>query len=184
MDAGPVRAHVVALRGSGLAWKKIARLSGVPVQTVKVLVNGRPGRPLQKMVLRSTADALFSVRVGEVSPVGNDLVCAVGSQRRLKALVSAGWTASMLGDDLGMKASDVMDLMLRREHVRAWKHAQIKGLFERLQLVPGPSEYARRVGRRNRWPLPFQWDEDAIDDPSRGPVHLTRREPYMKRSAA
>lgn len=180
--AEPVRVHVQALMDAGMSRKKVARAAGLPPQTVAYLLQGRPGREPAKRVAPRTAAAVLAV-VFDGEPGAFEYVPALGAQRRLRALIASGWTFAALADQLGAGTRpDVSHLLRHQSSVRAWRHTQIVALYSRLQLTPGLSEAARRLGRINRWPLPFQWDEEALDDPGKGPVHMTRREPYFKRA--
>lgn len=173
VDAEPVRQHVRALIDAGVPSKKIARSAAISNQLLAVLLRGRPGGQPSKRVSHATAEALLAVTAPE--PVGDDFMPAIGAQRRLCALVTSGWTITALAEQLGVGTrSDLCHLMYRQKLVRAWKHQQIAELYGRLQLTPGPSEKARQLGQRRGWPLPFQWNEDAIDDPNRGPTWARR----------
>ena len=141
VDAEPVRAHVlglIALEGSGR--RKVARRAGLSYQQLRYLLDGSKGRPPLRRVSRKTAEAWLSVQPSDLVPAGEEFVCAVGAQRRLQALVAAGWSLELL---------------------------------------------AAAYARSQRWPLPFQWDEDSIDDPAAPPPASTLRlEPYRRRAAA
>ena len=69
------------------------------------------------------------------------------------------------------------------QQVRAFRYHLVKALFDELQWTPGPSDAARRLGREKRWQLPFQWDEDQIDEPDGRPVPRARRYPSSRRKA-
>lgn len=183
-DAEPVRAHVLAVRASGMALKELARRSGVPVQTIRALLYGTCGKPPSRRVAYATADRLLAVAPA-VAPARMDWVPVLGSQRRLRALVRAGHPIAFLAAELGTSRSSVWTIARgRQEFVRGWRHKQIVELFSRLQLVPGRCEKARAFGKRLRWALPLQWDEDAIDDPGALPAPRSQRYPDKRDRAA
>ncbi|WP_280489549.1 DNA-binding protein [Nocardia farcinica] len=163
-----VRAHIQALRDSGVSLRRIPGLAGLSRSTVNGLVHGRPGRGPAKFVSRATAEAILAVPVPAdpvVVAADNARVPAIGAQRRLRALVAAGWTMTYLAEQLGMEPGNFSTLIHRTEQVTARRHRDIAALFDRLQMQPGPSERARIYARRRRWALPLQWDEDTIDLP-------------------
>jgi transcriptional regulator with XRE-family HTH domain len=98
------------------------------------------------------------------------LLNPIGTIRRLQALVAAGYTQADLAKRLGMKPCNVSRLMSsgdRTVHVNTAD--AVSALFDELQLIPGPSNAARRRGARMGWALPLAWDEDEIDDPAAEP---------------
>jgi hypothetical protein len=98
------------------------------------------------------------------------LVNPIGTIRRLQALVAAGYTQRDLATKLNIKDCNVCRLMSsgdRTVHVNTAD--AVSALFDDLQLIPGPSNAARRRGARMGWALPLAWDEDEIDDPAAEP---------------
>ncbi|MFE2994193.1 DNA-binding protein [Nocardia sp. NPDC059246] len=186
VDATPVRAHVEALNRAGMSLRQICAAAGMSRQSLAVLLRGKTGRGPALWVQQSTADAFLSVPLPESvfeAAAPQALVPALGTRRRLQALVAAGWTMTVVAGELGMQLKNLA-VLLGQDQVTARRHRQVAALFDRLQMQPGPSKRARAMGRKRRWPLPFQWDEGALDDPEAGPVFGTRREPYRKRVSA
>lgn len=171
VDAEPARQHVLAMRAAGIGRRRLAELSGVPGTTICDLIVGRPhrGHPPRAQILRRSADALLAVPVPEV-PVDvvaeSTPVCAVGATRRLQALVAGGYQLDDLTTRLGMSRSSVSRLTKGDTSAKASTVRAVRELFAQLQLTPGPSDLARTHGARLGWPLPFDWDEDDIDDPA------------------
>ncbi|MDD7813655.1 hypothetical protein PP713_13885 [Mycobacterium sp. CSUR Q5927] len=116
-----------------------------------------------------TARRVMSVRIpGRVVADGTGFVDATGTRRRLQALRVAGWSALELARQLGCSES----MVCKRNHqsiVRASTAAAVVELFNRLQLIPGPSERARRHAARKGWLPPLAFDDDTIDDPAAKP---------------
>lgn len=177
VDAGPARAHVERLRAAGLGTRRISELAGVRRNRICELYTARNGRPApSRRVLRTTAERLLSIPLpdehADVRAPGM-VVDAVGTIRRLRALVAAGYPQEQLGKRLGVGASTICDLM-HRDRCTVRSRDAVAALFAELQLRPGPSAHARRRGERNGWALPLEWDEDTIDDPEAEPI-LARR---------
>ncbi|WP_143859915.1 hypothetical protein [Nocardia cerradoensis] len=173
------------LQNAGLARKAIARRAGIAPQVLDNVMIGKRSRKPARTVTAKTAAALFAVTLDQADPAGREFVSAIGSQRRIRALVAFGYTLTALAAELGLPRTALTPVLTRQTTVRVWRHDEIKALYERLELTPGPSEAARRMGRERRWPLPFQWDEDALDDPNAPtPDSRLRREPYRPRAVA
>lgn len=164
-----VRAHILALRNAGVSLRRIPGMAGVHRSTIGNILYGRPGREPAKYVSRATADAILAVPL-PTDPLtvaaDNDRVPALGAQRRLRALVAAGWPMVDLAGRLGMNRENFGQLIHHRTHIAARRHRDVVALFDELQLVPGPSERSREYALRKKWALPLQWDEDSIDDPA------------------
>ncbi|QIN93651.1 helix-turn-helix DNA binding domain protein [Gordonia phage DumpsterDude] len=180
VDAQPVRDHVHALRESGVSNKRLRELTGVSKNTIQVLMTGRPERghgPTKKM-LRRTADRILAVPVPElaftVASPGR-IVPALGTTRRLQALVANGYSQRELCRRLGWEwQGNTTALFLgRADHVVARRAREVADLFTQLQLVPGTDMRARDRARSKGWPAPLDWDEDAIDDPNNHPEPFT-----------
>ncbi|MFE9576325.1 hypothetical protein ACFYO1_08075 [Nocardia sp. NPDC006044] len=109
-------------------------------------------------------------------------VPAIGAIRRSRALVAFGHPHENLAQELGISLPEMQALTapatggasLSRQQIPAELHQSVAVLFDRLQMSPGPSDDARLHARKRAWPLPFQWDEDAIDDPAAQPIRCRR----------
>ena len=98
-------------------------------------------------------------------------VPAVGTVRRLRALVAGGYTWTMLGARLGVTVQRVRQLALSDAmSVHRDTARKVGDLYEALSAVPGGSGYALKVAARYRWVPPFAWDDDALDDPAGVPA--------------
>ena len=171
VDAGPAREHVTRLLESGLGARRIAELAGTRRANIQALINGRPdrgsGRP--KRIARDIAARIVAIptptAVHEVAAAGQR-VPAVGTARRLRALVAIGWPQSALCHRLGITPSNSTRLFHSGGGwVTARTARDAAALFDELQLTPGPSAAARRRAQHLGWVPPLAWDEDSIDDP-------------------
>lgn len=173
VDAQPVRDHVAALIAAGMSVRGIAIAAGVDRKVLHRLLHGRPGRgtPPSRSMTPAHANAFLAVEpptvLAEIAP-GGQVVPALGTRRRLQALIAAGWPQAVLAARLGMDPSNFPRL-LRCATVTAARHRAVAQLFTELQLQPGPSDRVRRTATRRGWPLPLEWDEDALDDPDAAP---------------
>lgn len=186
VDAQPVRDHIHALREAGISNKRLRELTGVSVNTIQVLMTGRPerGHGPTKKVLRRTADRILAVQVPQlaftVASPGR-IVPALGATRRLQALVANGYSQRELCRRLGWAwQGNATALFLgRAEYVVARRAREVADLFTQLQMVPGTDVRARNRARANGWPAPLDWDEDTIDDPDATPAAAEQDRPRM-----
>ena len=184
VDAGPARQHVRALSESGIGWRRAAVLAGVSAGSVSQLLFGGPGdRPPARQIRPETERKILAVRAAAESLGGGALVDATGTQRRLQALVAAGYSQAILAARLGMLRSNFTGTMIRARLTAATARAA-RELYDELWDVP-PDEgthrarisvsRARNHARAHGWPLPMAWDDDTIDDPAARPAADWRR---------
>jgi transposase-like protein len=175
VDAEPVRAHIAVLREAGMGLRHIARVAGINRKVIQYIVRGRPerGSGPNKRVTEATSAAILAVAVPQRdrdAVAGGDLVDAVGTVRRLQALVAWGYPREHLGIQLGWQGrtscTGNISKLMRSTRVCASTADRVDAIFRDLQLVPGWSSRARNEGAKMGWALPMEWDEDAIDDPS------------------
>lgn len=173
VDAGPVRAHVVQLRAAGMTVAAVSRASGVTVRTLTDLLRGNPSKrsgPSVK-VYASTARKLLAVALVLDTPT----VDGRPARRRLQALVANGHTISRLARLLGMLPCNLNRLIREERPMLLATDQAIRDLYERLWNQPPPTttrhervaaSKARGMAARKRWPVPMEWDDDRIDDPT------------------
>ncbi len=170
VDAEPARLHTKTLLATGIGTRRIAELAGTSRNHITTLVNGRSGRGPSRTMKRDTAERILAIPVPDVThrvAAGHTVVPAVGTTRRLQALVAIGWTQSYLAHRIGWTPSNAARLFnpSRATQVQARTARRVEVLFGELQLTPGPSDRARRHARRKGWVPPLAWDEVQIDDP-------------------
>lgn len=175
VPAGPVREHIAALRKAGLLSAHIAELASVSRGTIFNLTETD-----REQVSAKVAKAVLAVQIPErpadVVP-GNALVPMHGARRRFQALIANGYPQADLARELDwdprhVTIAEMVGRVGQHHHgqsITAERDRAIKALFDRLQMIPGPSERAREYGRAKGWALPLEWDEDALDDPAGKP---------------
>jgi hypothetical protein len=179
VDAQPARAHVELLRSGGMSAKAIARAAGVSHGTVEYLIYGRPcsGRQPAKQLRASNAQKLMAVRPGQPEPERpSRTLSAIGSQRRLQALVLGGWPIPHLAARLGCPPSELRTNLLG-DNPAFTSNESVAALYNRLwdqdptrHGVPADrAALARDRATRAEWAVPLAWDDDTIDDPAASP---------------
>ncbi len=178
VDAEPVRQHVLALVEYGIGYKRVAELAGVGVTGVRSLIWGRqdPGPrygEIPKRVGREKAEKILAVQPVVENLGARRSVPAIGTHRRIQALVARGWSISRLGRELGWDPGN-FHAMLNRENVGAATHRDVASAYERMWNEEPPRAshrekiaYSRSVGyaKRRGWLPPLAWD-DIDSDPT------------------
>ncbi|WP_431796496.1 helix-turn-helix domain-containing protein [Microbacterium enclense] len=176
VDAEPVRQHVLALAEYGIGYKRVAELAGVGVTGVRSLIWGRqdPGPrygEIPKRVGREKAEKILAVQPAIENLGARQPVPAVGTHRRVQALVARGWSISHVGRVLGWEPGNFR-AMLNREHVGAATHRDVAAIYERMWNVEPPRAthreklvYSRSVSfaKRRGWLPPLAWDDIDTD---------------------
>lgn len=177
VDAVPVRAHYRALLAAGMSRNQISRVSGVKPDQLDNLVRPRKDRGDRpaRVVFKRTADRIMSLTVPDPNQVwrtaaDGQRVDPTGTARRLQALVAIGHSQRVLAARLGVLESNMPHIVNGTRQASAGMARKTAALFDELQLIPGTSARARRMGERRGWVSPLAWDEDAIDDPSAHPM--------------
>lgn len=178
VPATAARHHVTALINAGLRLNHIAAITAISKATVYNVLN-----PATTRIYAKIEEAILAVEIpnrpGDIAP-DNALVPILGARRRIQALIAAGYPQAHLARALGMSpAHTTMAALVGRpnlcsgatgQYIGATRDRAVKTLFDRLQLIPGPSNRARAYGQKRNWPLPLEWDEDTIDQPTAAPI--------------
>lgn len=180
-EAAPARDWAQVLRASGMGWRRIAEVSGVPDSTVRQLLFGKQGRALSR-VRAETAERLLAVRPELANLAPSMLVPAAGTQRRVQALVVTGWTLEQQARAIGCRRSR-LDYLMTAESCTAETARQVRALYDAAWDKPYrprngyEADAQRRAVRRARergWAPPMAWDDDEIDDPAARPRGIRR----------
>lgn len=120
---------------------------------------------------------------------GSRLVSAVGTIRRLEALIAIGWTNEALAAEMGLSTKASIAKWLRAEKVSRQTVEVVALLFDRLQCTPAQLKGRSQV-ERELIPPPLAWDQGALDNPAaqpaewRRPAHTLNRAEDIARDAA
>lgn len=97
------------------------------------------------------------------------LVPAIGSQRRIRALMAIGWRSRDIAQRIGWVSGE-LDPIFRRPSIRRETAERIRAVYDALADIPGPSEQTYRRARRAGYLPPLWYDDDTIDDPNYQPL--------------
>ncbi|MGW2937639.1 hypothetical protein ACWDA7_38840 [Streptomyces sp. NPDC001156] len=191
-DAEPVRLHVQQIIAAGGTVNAIAIRTGLSDRTVRDLLPVRPDgsrAPLKHRMLTENAERLLALKPEDVIP---QYVLALGTVRRLQALVADAWPMVWAAPRVGLGSKYVGQLMARSA---ACKELPVLGTTA-LKVARGYDELrgkrstrygvsakgarcARALAKTRSWPPTRYWDQfpGAIDDPHFTPDYQrTRRE--------
>lgn len=171
VDSGPVADHVDRLLATGMAVEHLARACGVSDFTIR--------RIRSRKVVTVTASVATKLLAVTVPTPRN--VPIHGMNRRLQALVALGWPMVELSARLGVEPNRVTSWFYRGQPtVRYEMHLKVKALYDELwnkfpnhhgdPIAKRSIKVARTIAARNGWPLPLDWDDDAIDQVDTTPV--------------
>ena len=175
-SAAPARAHIARLQARHMTLRQIAAGAGVDDRTVSAIRDGKVH------VRPTTAAAILAVTPAALPETG--WAPATGTVRRLRALMLAGWPASVLAGELGYQTHALRRLVTSGQFTLAPTAAAVRVLYDRLWDKTGPSERTSRNAERRGWAPAMAWDDDTIDDPSAHPQGIRPARHGSYRSAA
>ncbi|EGE40840.1 hypothetical protein GTY83_07275 [Streptomyces sp. SID4928] len=180
IDADPVREHVQQLLATGASPRAIAARADVADRVVRDLLPARQAgarTPHKYRVLADNAAKLLAVTPDDVVP---HYVPALGSVRRLQALVADGMPMIHIAPHVDLYPSYISGLLWRADELdnhqvfgttalaitRGYNHLSGKNPL-RHGATRKSKALARRIGASRNWPTSKYWARfpDAIDDP-------------------
>ncbi|GGU61935.1 helix-turn-helix domain-containing protein [Streptomyces lavendofoliae] len=173
VDAETVRQHLRNLQACGAGLRSVAAASGVDRKRLQAILTGRPERRTgpQERVRPALATAVLAVEPTLEVLGAATVINAVGTHRRLQALVYAGWPQHHLAAALGW--TDVnFSALLRRQQVTVRTARAVRDLYDQ-RWKSDPREHgvdaqaysrARNHARRLNWQPVGAWDDDTIDE--------------------
>jgi hypothetical protein len=95
-------------------------------------------------------------------------VPAIGTQRRIEALMTLGWSLNEIMTRAGYRDSgnwvkyDAVNISVRTA-------ARVTAVYDELWDKAGPSQWTRTWARNRGFAPPMAWDDSTIDDPAASP---------------
>lgn len=181
VDAEPARQHVRTLMASGIGWKRVASLAGVPVDNVCKLIYGAPGRTPSKRIRPASSDALLAVTAGRDSLAEGSCVDPAGTRRRLRALIALGWSQSKLAARLGMTGANLGTLIRGDSAVQKRTADKVVVLYAQLSMTLPPqvthhekvaAARSRNYAKKRGWLPPLAYDDGDLDAPEGQPAAI------------
>lgn len=162
IPAEPITAHLRSLLAAGMGWPRITRAAHCSTCTISRLLNG------QEKVRRSVAERILAV---QFRPAPGRIVDALGTRRRIQALMAMGHTVAGISDESGVDASVLSDVLGGADHVRGMTCDRISAAYDWLSHTPPANTHPAAVtanrlrAERNGWAGPEYWDEEDFDNP-------------------
>lgn len=175
VDAEPVRQHLLHLREHGIAFTRVAELTGLHTATVGGFLYALgPKRPRKKRATPEIAAKILAIKPGTASP---GIVDGTGTRRRIQALVANGWPMRALGPHIGVNPATVCRLAAQQTLYSKTAEA-VAAAYRQLRdenpedhgITPGSACKARNTAARRGWAGPAYWDDDDFDNPDFQPA--------------
>jgi len=178
VDAGPIRAHIAALREAGIGLKRLTALGVASSGELTKLVYGvsrgdGTHRPPARRIHAETAQRILAVTATADSVAGGVRVNPIGTCRRLQGLIALGWSVQRLADTHSLDRQP-LDAALTGCPVSARTARAVRAMFETVGDAHPPEtnrgeRYAASCSRRraaaHHWAVPAMWDPEDLDDP-------------------
>ena len=173
VDADIARGHVQQLLAQGMGLKRIAVVSGVPHGVLSRLIYGkrRPdGSQVKSAQIRPQTEAKLLRTQVDLAPGAR--VSAVGTVRRLQALVALGYSMNSLAQRLGCEPTNFGGLIHGRVATTRATADAVRAIYDELSMtLPDANDRSSRISisrarnhaRTHSWLPPLAWDDEAID---------------------
>jgi hypothetical protein len=174
-DAAPAAAHVRTLLAAGWNLRQISDAADCAPRVVSYLAHDR-----QATTRKDIAERILAISP-HPAPAPAQYVDATGTVRRVRALVTMGYTLRQLSAEIGIWPANLARIA-RGElaQVTVGTADATAGVYRRLGRRPGPSRTAAARARRDGWHSPLAWGDD-IDDPAVHPDTAETPGPELKR---
>lgn len=160
MPIEPVVEHLGHLSASGVGYRRVAELTGVPAMTLRRWLYQREA----VMCRKALAERVLAV--DEATPARRWLD-KTGTERRIKALGANGWPLADIARRIGWRRHNLVQIFERSE-VFPRTFTRVAEVYDELwDQQPEPSRWvtrAKAIASRDGWFPPLAWDDETIDD--------------------
>lgn len=168
VDATATREHLRVLLAAGFTLHAIRGIAKVNRSILERVLDGQP------RVLQTTETKILAIRPDLILYAPDHMyVDALGTSRRLQALVAIGYSPAMLEARL---PSIYFGRALSNEgRISAGFARHVRAVYDELWGYPREgkeAEKARKLAIDNLWAPPLSWDDDTIDNPRAVPQGL------------
>lgn len=173
VDAEPVRDHLKKINATGMPIAALCqRLSFPHTSSLQHLLYGRGEYGPGQQVRRETAEVIMSYWPSLGDYPDSSRIDAIGTRRRVQALVTRGWPRHLMAKRIGMSET-FFKKAVNRDRITAWVAREVAALYDQWwdqdpleHGVPQRSvDRCRADARRAGFHGPLAWDEETIDDP-------------------
>jgi hypothetical protein len=164
VDPTPTRAHLLALVAEGVTKEDIATAAPCSRSVIDTILTREP-----KTIRRTTADRILAVRPEQQPSYRERRVDAIGSTRRVRALVAIGHSVKTIQVESGVNHTAMSAIVEgATPTLRPEVAAAVTRAYKTLVTIPGTSARSRNRAVKLGWQGPAAWGAD-IDDPAAQP---------------
>ncbi len=183
VDAGPARQRLQELQAAGIGWRRAAELAGLDKSIVSSILYGKTGREPARQIRAKTEAAILALQPSADLARPGAKVDATGTQRRIQALVAAGYPLAEIARQLGKDPRGFGRLLEQPMVVKNTAEA-VQRLYQQIWDQPPPqvgfrpqtrAEQARRLADRRGWAPPLAWNDEDLDRPEGRPAEGWQR---------
>ncbi|WP_404351866.1 helix-turn-helix domain-containing protein [Phycicoccus jejuensis] len=168
VPAEPSMERLARLRDAHVPLRALARGTGLSATAIRSILDGE-----HTHVQRRTAARVANLSLARVyGEQARGHVPRIGAQRRIQALMALGWPHEAIAAAGAQNTSNVLNSGGHLMTAARWR--EVRDVYERLSMTPGPSPETRGWARSLGYAPPLAWDEDAIDDPTAEPQGTER----------
>lgn len=175
-DATTARGALVRYKALGIGVSRVADAAGIARDTAWRIHRGE--------ATRITHETAAKILTADVTLSPNSKVPAVGSRRRVHALMCMGYTQTVIRERAGVTRAPMIRIAAGGPLTVARVAELIMCAYDEMSMVPAPvsqsSKVARTHARKMGYLPPLAWDDDLIDLPDADlAVELARRAAAM-----
>jgi hypothetical protein len=157
----PVRTHIRTLLNQQMRFNDIAADAGITRTWLSRILYA----PTIRTIAQPVADAITNVTP---RPAPARHIDAVGTHRRIQALMRAGWSQRVIAGHACCGHSNINE-WLSHPRISRPTAATVAAVYERLHLEDGPSVWVAAYAERRGWQPPEAWSDETLDDPDAQP---------------
>jgi AraC-like DNA-binding protein len=161
IPAAPVADHIRELLAAGMGWPRIIRAAHCSSCTIHRILGG------QELMRRTVAERILAVKV---RPAPGRYVDALGTRRRIQALMAIGHTIVGIAREADVDHTVINAVLRGCATVRGMTADRIAAAYDWLSVRPdtwskkSATTTSRQRAAHEGWPPPAAWDD--IDDPA------------------
>lgn len=169
VDATRTRQHIEHLLAQGVTGRAIGEAAGLSPTLV-----GRLTSHQQRTVKASTQRAVLAVTLDRIVTRQRQQghVPAIGSRRRIQALMANGWRHADITAALaaaGVRTHSQLVLLQAGDLLQRKTADAVATVYDQLWDKRGPSQWTASRALAAGYAPPLAWDDDSIDDPNARP---------------
>lgn len=160
-DPARARAALARYKALGIGAARVAEAAGIARETAWRIASGD--------YPKITHETERKILTAKVTPSPGAKVSAVGSRRRVHALMCMGYTQAVIREKAGVTRAPMARIGAGRPLTVAWVAEAIMRAYDELSMTPAPVSQSSKVARTHAKKMgylpPLAWDDALIDLP-------------------